>query len=72
MKMEMGQIWRCMNRECNCEISVTKTAELDGRDNPRCTCGSPMKKSYSSPALRVFDAAAGAALYNKETGHRSL
>jgi hypothetical protein len=51
MSMAEGQIYRCQNRECGCEIRVTK-ASSNTNSNPRCCCGAEMKKPYTRPVLR--------------------
>jgi hypothetical protein len=49
--MTEGQIYECMNRDCGCEIQVTKgSAGVDA--NPRCCCGAEMKKPYHKPIVR--------------------
>jgi predicted nucleic acid-binding Zn ribbon protein len=50
-----GQVYRCQNRDCGCEISVVKLA-TESHCNPRCLCGAEMKKPYSRPLLRNLDA----------------
>lgn len=51
MLMTEGQAYRCQNRACNCEVVVTKPSS-EGPSNPRCCCGSEMKKPYLSPVMR--------------------
>jgi hypothetical protein len=51
MLMIEGQIYRCQNRSCNCEVVVTKPS-AEGSSNPRCSCGAEMKKPYKRPAIR--------------------
>ena len=51
MVMIEGQIFRCQNRSCNCEVIIMKPS-VEGASNPRCCCGSEMKKPYMRPALR--------------------
>ena len=48
--MGSGQLYRCQNPNCR------KVAVLDStkQSNPRCTCGSEMKKPYSKPQVRVL------------------
>jgi len=43
------QVFLCQNRDCGCEIVVTKTP-LETKANPRCFCGAEMKKPYSPKA----------------------
>jgi len=52
--MRMGQKYRCQNPECRAEIEVTKDSR-EGESNPRCCCGSEMKKPYSPPVLSKLD-----------------
>ena len=51
MSMIEGQIYRCQNRACGCEVEVIKMSTEAAR-NPRCCCGAEMKKPYSRPVLR--------------------
>ena len=55
MVMTEGQVFRCQNRDCGCEVRVLRTS-LEGRANPRCGCGAEMKKTYHKPALRALKA----------------
>jgi len=50
--LQAGDHWVCQNKACRAEISVLISSELDAGTNPRCSCGSTMKKSYSKPVLR--------------------
>ena len=54
MMMRPGDSWHCTNSACKAEFLVQIASQLDG-DNPRCTCGSTMKKKYSSPVFRYLD-----------------
>ena len=53
MVMKSGDRWRCINRNCQCEVLVESGGRVEGA-NPRCVCGAPMKKAYASPALRYL------------------
>lgn len=46
----------CQSKTCHREIEVEiLTRQRDGQiSNPRCTCGSEMKKPYETPSLRVY------------------
>ncbi len=57
MMMKKGQVYRCTNRSCNCEVVVTRGSEVEGDSNPRCCCGSEMKKPYAKPVLRDLSGA---------------
>jgi hypothetical protein len=45
MAMEKGEHYRCTDESCRCEIEVTRGPQgSGGHENPRCCCGSEMKK----------------------------
>jgi hypothetical protein len=52
--MTEGQVYRCQNRDCRREITVTK-ASRKASANPRCSCGAEMKKPYNPPVVRTLD-----------------
>jgi hypothetical protein len=52
MAMTEGQMYRCQNRECGCEIKVLRTS-INARATPQCCCGGEMKKPYRKPAWRA-------------------
>jgi hypothetical protein len=54
MTMRVGQLYRCQNPDCGCEIDVTK-ASMEVHANPRCCCGEQMKKPYEEPVLKRLD-----------------
>ncbi len=49
MAFKEGEIYRCPDTECGCEIKVTKGAASGkgGDQNPRCCCGKEMVKAGS-------------------------
>jgi hypothetical protein len=51
MTMKSGERWHCTNLACRCSVLVEITAGVEG-SNPRCTCGSVMKRDYSPPVFR--------------------
>ena len=53
MRMNPGERWRCCNQDCRSEI-VVQIPSSEGV-NPRCTCGSAMKKDYHPPAFRYLE-----------------
>jgi hypothetical protein len=53
--MREGQRFRCQNKQCECEIVVSKTSR-EGDFLPKCCCGAAMKKPYHPPTLRTLDA----------------
>jgi hypothetical protein len=54
MMMRPGESWHCTNRLCDAEVLVRSESRPEGV-NPRCSCGSPMKKKYTSPVFRYLD-----------------
>lgn len=47
MPFVMGEVYRCPDPECGCELTVTKPApsECAGILNPTCCCGKTMVKA---------------------------
>ena len=54
MVMKIGERWHCTNSACGCSILVETTGNTEGK-NPRCTCGSVMKKQYAPPVFKYLD-----------------
>jgi hypothetical protein len=52
MFTHVGQVHRCQNRECGCEIRINR-APVYVDANLRCSCGAEMKKIYRKPVFRV-------------------
>ena len=46
MALKEGEVYRCADATCGCEIKVTKGAPSDcrGQEQPRCCCGKTMEK----------------------------
>lgn len=46
MALKQGEVYRCPDPNCGCEITVTRSAGTDckGTQNPRCCCGKEMVK----------------------------
>lgn len=46
MAFKKGDVYRCSDEQCGCEITVTHSASPDcrGNQNPRCCCGKEMVK----------------------------
>ena len=49
MNMRRGEKWICSNPTCRSEFVVTVASGPEGGVNPRCCCGSNMKKEYVKP-----------------------
>jgi hypothetical protein len=54
MTMKEGQVFRCQNRDCGCEIRVLRSS-VSARGNPLCCCGAEMKRPYRKPTFRLLD-----------------
>jgi len=54
MTMKSGDRWHCTNPACRCVVLVESTGQIDG-ENPRCSCGSVMKKLYAPPSFKYLD-----------------
>ncbi len=46
MALKQGEVYKCPDPECGCEVTVTKSAAArkGGNLNPRCCCGKDMVK----------------------------
>ena len=46
MALKKGEVYRCPDANCGCEITVTKGAPAGckGQEQPRCCCGMTMEK----------------------------
>lgn len=49
MNMLKGEKWICSNARCRSEFVVTASSGPEDGVNPRCCCGSKMKKVYAAP-----------------------
>jgi hypothetical protein len=56
MAIRKEERWRCQNPSCKSEILVMSSSEVESGTNPRCSCGSLMKKAYVTPAVRTYPA----------------
>jgi hypothetical protein len=52
MLVSVGQRYICQYAACRCEIEIKVIPPSEGKTNPRCVCGSEMKKVYSKPEIR--------------------
>ena len=50
MQMKPEDRWHCTNPACAREVLLETSGTVVGQ-NPRCSCGAPMKKKYVSPVL---------------------
>jgi len=54
MIMKSGERWHCINPACGCSVLVESHGGIKGQ-NPRCACGSVMKKVYSPPFFHYLE-----------------
>ena len=54
MEIRKGERWRCQNPACHSEILVVASSQVTNGKNPRCSCGSPMKKPYVRPEVKTL------------------
>ena len=52
MRINKGKKFRCTNHGCDREFEVLVPPNIEGQTNPRCVCGSEMKKPYAKPVAR--------------------
>jgi hypothetical protein len=70
--MAKGQRFVCQNRQCGCEVVVTKATLVEATSNPRCGCGIEMKKRYVKPTVTTLQMGRGPSLTSsKETSQDS-
>ncbi len=52
--MHIGQKWHCVNPRCCAELVITESSQLVDANQPRCGCGTLMKRVYERPtALKI-------------------
>jgi hypothetical protein len=44
MSLKQRDCYRCTNPDCGCEVVVTKDANAEQTQAPRCSCGQEMRK----------------------------
>jgi hypothetical protein len=54
VSIQKGERWLCQNDACGAEILVLESSKLRDDENPRCSCGSIMKKPYLRPEVSAF------------------
>lgn len=59
MSIQKGERWLCQNNSCGSEILVVESSKLSNDENPRCSCGSIMKKPYVKPEVSDFRVGTG-------------
>jgi len=52
MIMREGERWICSNPACRCEVDVVIASKSADGTNPKCCCGSRMRKPYRAPSFR--------------------
>ena len=57
MRLQKGQRWQCESRYCGSEFQVLAPSEVECGINPRCSCGSMMKRISVAPHVKPAEAA---------------
>jgi hypothetical protein len=52
MIMREGERWICSSPACRSEIEVVIAFKTADGTNPKCCCGSRMRKAYDAPSFR--------------------
>jgi hypothetical protein len=60
MRLQKGQRWQCESRYCGSEFQVVASSEVECGINPRCSCGSMMRKISVAPQVKPSQAATAA------------
>jgi hypothetical protein len=55
MRLQKGQLWQCESRYCGSEFQVVASSEVECGINPRCSCGSMMKKIFVTPQVKASE-----------------
>jgi hypothetical protein len=61
MRLQKGQRWQCESRYCGCEFEVLASSEVECGINPRCSCGSTMKRISVVPQVKPGEVATAVA-----------
>ena len=54
MHKDPGERWHCVNAACRKEV-VVDPKEVPTNGNPRCSCGTEMKRDYTPPVFRYLE-----------------
>jgi len=57
MRLQKGHRWQCESRYCGSEFQVVASSEVECGINPRCSCGSMMKRVSVAPQVKPIQAA---------------
>ena len=55
VRMARGDIWRCTDADCGCEIHVIVGARAEGPSHPTCARGDAHRKPYVNPSVKLAD-----------------
>src|SRR3981081_3567653 len=66
MRLQERDHWICQNTACSAEVIVVASSRLNEGSNPRCSCGSVMKKPYVVPLLRNLERAEAEMVFERD------
>jgi len=71
VRLLKGQRWQCESRYCGCEIEVLASSEVEEGMNPRCSCGTMMKKAYVQLEVKPCDPAVARPMVNRKAAGKT-
>jgi hypothetical protein len=69
MRLQKGQRWQCESRYCGSEFEVLASSEVECGINPRCSCGSAMKRVSVVPQVKPGEVATAAAMEGRKAAN---
>jgi hypothetical protein len=69
MRLQKGQRWQCESRYCGSEFEVLASSEVECGINPRCSCGSAMKRVSVVPRVKPGEVATAAAMEGRKAAN---
>jgi hypothetical protein len=69
VRLQNGQRWQCESRYCGSEIQVLASSQVECGINPRCSCGSMMKRLHVAPEVNRGQAAAAVPAVRRKAAH---
>jgi hypothetical protein len=70
MRLQKGQLWQCESRYCGSEFQVVASSEVECGINPRCTCGSMMRKIPVAPQVKPSPGCCGSVNGRAKSGRQ--
>ncbi len=71
MRLQKGQRWQCESRYCGSEFEVLASSEVECGINPRCSCGSTMKRIAVVPQVKPSEVATASAMEGRKAANNT-